>query len=61
MKKIAKLDRIKEKIELFPLKSMDKQAVGKLKDIYNTIVHNYQDLDEQAKENGKWRGLLYTW
>ena len=26
---------------------------GKLKDIYNTIVHNYQDLDSQSKENGK--------
>lgn len=29
---------------------MDKGA-ERIKDIYNTIVHNYQDLDAQAKEH----------
>ena len=32
---------------------MDKGA-EKIKDIYNTIVHNYQDLDAQSKDDGKW-------
>ena len=25
--------------------------MGKLKDIYHTIVHNYQDLDGQSRDN----------